>query len=353
MELLKKLYTIYSPSRKEIDMQDFILDYLNGKENVVTDIDKFGNIYVTKGVSDNYPCIAAHMDQVQRLHSDDFRVCEIIDDNRNTILYGYSVKNHRLEGLGADDKNGIWIALRMLEKFDVLKCSFFVGEEIGCVGSLNADIEWFKDCRFVLQVDRKGNDDFVTTISSDLCSKEFIEDVNCELYGYKVSNGLMTDVDTLRENGLEISCCNMSCGYYYPHTDYEITIWEDLLKCFGFVYGIIINCNKVYPFEMQFHQYTGKFGFSDFYDSYGCSGYDDFDDKFYIDSQIYDIIDSCEGNITFDKVWNEIKDNAKSAGISKRQCKKLFEINKSDYEYNIPVFENIPSSKIAETIKTH
>ena len=35
-------------------------------------------------------------------------------------------------------------------------------------------------------------------------------------------NGLMTDILALKEKGLEVSCINVSCGYYNAHTDEEI-----------------------------------------------------------------------------------------------------------------------------------
>ena len=80
--------------------------------------------------------------------------------------------NRRLEGLGADDKNGIWIALKCLEQFPVLKIAFFKEEEIGCGGSSVADMSFFKDCRYCIQADRKGSSDLITSIGvTDLCSQ--------------------------------------------------------------------------------------------------------------------------------------------------------------------------------------
>lgn len=62
-----------------------------------------------------------------------------------------------------------------------MKCAFFVQEETGCIGSGEADMDFFADCRFVLQCDRKGDSDLVTRISGmDLCSEEFLERVNPE-----------------------------------------------------------------------------------------------------------------------------------------------------------------------------
>ena len=56
----------------------------------------------------------------------------------------------------------------------------------------------------------------------------------------------MTDVLTLKENGLEVSCANVSCGYYNAHTDEEITVKKDLQKCLDFVEHLIEDCTAVY-----------------------------------------------------------------------------------------------------------
>ena len=59
----------------------------------------------------------------------------------------------------------------------------------------------------------------------------------------------MTDVEQLKENGLNVSCINISCGYYEPHTDNEFTDKNDLMKCLVFIEHIITSCTKVYPHE--------------------------------------------------------------------------------------------------------
>ena len=147
MELLKELYCIHSKSNKEDNMLEFLINWLFKNVNQAeVEMDKSGNLYVRKGESKTYPCIVAHVDQVQSLHSEDFQAVETQD-----IIFGWSRKNKRFEGLGADDKNGIWVALKCLLKYDVLKVALFVGEEIGCVGSNAADMDFFDDCRFVIQ----------------------------------------------------------------------------------------------------------------------------------------------------------------------------------------------------------
>lgn len=104
MELLKRLYGIHSPSGKEKRMRNFINAYIT--ENVPGArimVDNTGNLFITKGEAETYPCLAAHLDQVQRYRSQDFRAVEthdiifilpLIADKRDwglTIKTGYGL----------------------------------------------------------------------------------------------------------------------------------------------------------------------------------------------------------------------------------------------------------------------
>ena len=72
----------------------------------------------------------------------------------------------------------------------------------------------------------------------------------------------MTDVLALKENGLGVSCINVSCGYYNAHSDEEITIKKDLLKCLLFVEHIIEDCTDVYPHVLT-DSYFSPYEFED------------------------------------------------------------------------------------------
>ena len=61
----------------------------------------------------------------------------------------------------------------------------------------------------------------------------------------------MTDVQELKERGLQVSCINLSCGYYEPHTDHEFTIKKDLMSCLSLVEHIIENCTDTYPHQTE------------------------------------------------------------------------------------------------------
>ena len=122
MDLLKQLYQIHSLSGFEKRMGKFNKRWIRKNiPDAFCQTDKLGNIYVTRGKAEDYPCLASHIDQVQKIHSEDFVCIESKD-----IILGYSPRNRRQEGLGADDKNGIWIALKCLKEYECLKAVFFV-----------------------------------------------------------------------------------------------------------------------------------------------------------------------------------------------------------------------------------
>lgn len=264
--LLKKLYAVHSPSGKEDRIIKFLVSYLKSLPGIQLGRDSFGNLYALKGESETYPCIVCHIDQVQKIHSKDFKAIETRD-----IIFGYSPSNHQFEGVGGDDKNGILICLEALKKYDSLKTVFFKSEEIGCLGSQNCEMSFFDDCRFVIQCDRKGNSDLITSIGyTDLCSEKFIQDIDLEKWGYKEENGLMTDVEVLKERGLSVSACNLSCGYYNPHSNEEVTVKRDLEKCWKLVQHIIEDCTEVY-----YHDAGERYGY-----------YDEWE----LESEIYDLL---------------------------------------------------------------
>jgi len=138
--------------------------------------------------------------------------------------------------------------------FDNIKAVFFRDEEVGCDGSYGANMDFFNDCGFVLQCDRQRNSDFVTIAGGvSLSSNEFISDVTpiINKYGYKFSDGMMTDVMALKENGLKCSCANISCGYYNPHMRTEYVNIDDVSNCLDMVEELII--------ELGGHTYKHKY----------------------------------------------------------------------------------------------
>ena len=245
-----EVLSIQSVSYNQWRMFAYIIRQLQGIPNVhyhVVD----GNIYIKKGKASSYPCMVAHMDTVHAI-TDDLHPLEF-----NGMITGFDRVNMEQTGIGGDDKVGVYIALECLREFDDIKIAFFRDEEVGCIGSYDCSMEFFEDCRFVLQCDRKGNTDFITDASGiELSSDAFQNDVLPIIsnYGYKFAKGMMTDVMALKENGIKCSVANISCGYYNPHTSQEFVDIYDVDNCLEMCKTIIRYCTKNYKHKYKARQ---------------------------------------------------------------------------------------------------
>lgn len=233
MNLLRQLYTISSKSGNEGRIKSFIVEYLSTISLSVR-TDEIGNLYITKGVADVYPCVAAHLDEIHRSCE---REVVIEEDKIFTVDRLWNKV-----GCGADDKNGLWIILNLLCSEAILKAVLFVQEErtgdiAGCRGARNCDLNFFDDVQYVIECDRKGGSDIVTIGKDDiiLCHSDFFPKDLLTSYGYELVKGGKTDVVELKRRGLEIPVCNISCGYYNSHKNTEYTKIPDLMKCLDFV----------------------------------------------------------------------------------------------------------------------
>lgn len=214
------------------------------------DSDAIGNIIVTKGQPKPggfYPAVVAHYDTVH----------DIVDAAawRPHALRGadgglvYTAPT----GIGGDDKVGVALALNLLAHCDVLKVVFFVGEESGCIGSSYIDLEVFEDAGYVLQADRRGSSDFITTFGGARISSERFLKRAAPVYtalGYEAESGSITDVMQLSQDGVGISVANMSCGYHSPHTAKEYVVWEQVRVAYRLMRHLVQQLgHKRYPFE--------------------------------------------------------------------------------------------------------
>ena len=243
--LLYRLYTIHSPTGHEWPMIQFVKEYVS-KRIPEADVrfDKLGNLYITKGEAGvGYPTLACHLDQVQTLHSEDFEVKE-----ENGTLYGWSEQNQQREGLGADDKNGIFICLRCLEECPRLKVFMAVGEEKGCIGSNRADMSFFNDSLYVLEPDCKGGEEIHTNLRGIPCaSTDFEETLQIENNGYIITDGKTSDILALTLNDIGVSCANIPAGYHNPHKDDEYTVIAEIEHTLSYIKALIMEISERYP----------------------------------------------------------------------------------------------------------
>lgn len=237
MHLLTQLYKINSKSSKEDKIKSFLLDLLKHIP-ISVETDAIGNLFITKGIADVYPCVAAHLDEI---HAPSQREVVVEGD----IIYTVD-EMWNMVGCGADDKNGLWIAINLLRSVPILKVALFVQEEklgtiAGCRGANACNLSFFDDVKYILECDRKGAHDVVVIGKGDiqLCESNFIPQTLLDKYDYQMVSGGKTDVVDLKMRGLKIPVCNISCGYYNAHKNNEYTQFSELQNCLSFVKEIL------------------------------------------------------------------------------------------------------------------
>lgn len=215
---MDKLIRLYLFKRNDYDtIKQFIKDNVAG---YVWTEDDYGNMYGVYPGSDCKCCIAAHLDQVEA--GDIASVLEL-----DGYLFGEDANGYPAN-LGADDKNGVWVAMEAAKHLRHPKLAFFIDEETGRNGSKACDPAFFEDVACTLVVDRRG-------------SKEIIYEGRNRQYGtilhvlfkainpdWKYETGISCDADSIRKY---CDCINISCGCYKCHTRQEYTCFDELEDC--------------------------------------------------------------------------------------------------------------------------
>lgn len=274
VRLMKDLVNVQTKTHDTKAMRSFIRTLLKEIPGVQFWTHE-GNIYAIKESDvDVYPCVVCHTDTV---HSINWNVrCFQAGD----VLFAFDTVNYKTAGTGGDDKVGIFMAIECLKKFKALKVVFFRDEESGCNGSERATMNFFKDCSMVLQADRRGRYDITEDIGNmPMLTDEFKKATEhiVKKYGRTYVTGMMTDVLRLAEKGLEVCACNMSCGYYDPHTSQETIHLLHMEECFKFMCDLIEEVGFVkWPFQDRDKKKKKYVGFSTGGDS-GHPYHDDWD----------------------------------------------------------------------------
>ena len=221
------------------------------------DYDAHGNIFIgfskeTKGL----PILVAHTDNV--LHG---TRCPIFDLNKR-ILSGKNT------GIGFDDKAGIiaiaqlWKAFKKKQMFRII---FTADEEIGGVGAEKIDPSMYEDATYIIELDRKGGNDLIQTSgSTKLCSDAFAS--KFEELGFEKATGTFTDVNKFKLKAKSVNMCNLSIGYYSPHTDDEYLDTKEFDEIVNAVAGFI---EQEYVFDPDVYvEYNWNYG-RDYYSGRG------------------------------------------------------------------------------------
>jgi|694.fasta_scaffold26625_5 di/tripeptidase len=241
LQRLKEVLSIPTHSRNEKLMVSYLQNVLTEKgfEHYT---DAIGNIYVTKGKAEWYPCFVSHTDTVHSVNLN-LKVVQL-EENGKTILTGIDKETMKPSGIGGDDKCGVFLCLEMLDTLDNVKAAFFVSEEIGCVGSRQADPEFFKNVGYAIQYDSpEGNSMSLTLMGKKLFNEK-------SEFGNKVGNLILehgidswerhpyTDIWPLMEK-FGFSCLNLAAGYHSYHTANEYVVVDEVEN--GFQLGLRLH----------------------------------------------------------------------------------------------------------------
>ena len=208
--------------------------------------------------------VTAHMDTVHKTQCSRYSV------------HKYKGK-HRIQskdGIGGDDRCGIYMIVRMIldgYKPSVLFCE---DEEIGSVGAEKfTKTEHIFDLgvRYIIELDRANADNAVFYE----CNNEEFTDFILETTGYKEEIGSWSDICELSPAS-GIASVNLSCGYYNAHTTSEYVIFEEMQNTLKIVEKLLRTECKEFKFVQRKRNY---FSFKDYnknwyddYFSYGIGG---------------------------------------------------------------------------------
>lgn len=266
---LYEVMQVPSCSRYEFRMAAYIILWAR-KNNVDYKFDKKGNIYLTKGKLEEgefYPCVTSHMDTVQdKAKPYALAGAELPLRTRRVKSTTSDEVRHEIfidgQGIGADDKLGVYISLQLVKHFDKIKAAFFVEEEIGMQGSKELDKEFFNDVAYVVGWD---SPDLIRAAwkcaGVQMFTAKFFKE---KLYpvvknwGFEAKNfnsEPFTDVCQIREK-TDIMCMNFGNGGYAAHSATEYLVVEHVDHALGMGMDIIQSIGNKEQFKFPKKTYS-------------------------------------------------------------------------------------------------
>lgn len=189
--------TICSLSQKDLKKQLSII--LNKKyKNNVYEKGKF-----IMAIGDIPVALVAHMDTVFKVQPYDF----FYDKDKNVIWSP--------DGLGADDRAGVFAILEILKRGLKPTIIFTCDEEVGGVGAMDL-IRYYTeaptDIKYIIELDRQGAKDCVFYRCENPSFTKYVES-----FGFKTNYGTFSDISIICPQW-KIAGVNLSIGYIEEHS---------------------------------------------------------------------------------------------------------------------------------------
>lgn len=186
-----------------------------------------GGLYVA-AEGDLPICLCAHMDTVYKVAPVD-----VYYDSEQKVFWSP-------QGLGADDRAGIYIILSLIEKGYKPSVIFTDLEEVGGIGAKTLVSKYprcpFRDCRALIQLDRQGS---VDAVYYDCANEDF--ELLITGYGFITDRGTFSDISILAPEW-RIAAVNLSVGYYDEHRETEILKLEECIDTLNKVECMLKDC---------------------------------------------------------------------------------------------------------------
>jgi hypothetical protein len=176
--------------------------------------DKHGNYFYKIGNSKTI--FTCHLDTVSKKYES---ITHVID--------GKYIRSNGTTILGADDKAGMCVLLYMIEQNIPGVYYFFIGEEVGCIGSKAAAAvaDDFVNYDRIISFDRRDTCSVITHQSWIKCCSDEFANALCKQYN-DLGLELIPDdtggrTDSAQFTEIIPECTNISAGYYKEHTHEE------------------------------------------------------------------------------------------------------------------------------------
>lgn len=191
--------------------QNLLLEILSMNQNKIKNfLQQFcnlnGNDFMAIYLDPDYPWLVAHIDIVYDWYK----------KTNNTII----LTNHEYywspNGLGADDRAGVYALLYLYSQGLKANYLFTDYEEIGCQGAQSfCNVMHGKiNPPFFIEIDRQGYQEYVC-YNGDEDNEEFISVIGKY---FNPNIGTSSDIKILGKT-FNVCSVNLSAGYYYPHKE--------------------------------------------------------------------------------------------------------------------------------------
>ncbi len=175
-------------------------------------------------------CLIAHMDTV--FHE---IASEIYLDQDKNVMWSP-------QGLGADDRAGIFAILELLEQGLRPSVIFTSGEEIGGKGAKTLIRRFpkcpFKDIKYLIQLDRAGASDCVFYDCENIGFIDYVRS-----FGFEEAWGTFSDISVIAP-AWGIAATNLSIGYVDEHSIGERLFLNDMINTIQKVSQMISELNE-------------------------------------------------------------------------------------------------------------